>query len=185
MIQKHNSNYNDGFQAMVGTCSAYGCSNRASKKSDISCHHLPIYNKELCKQWTVALHREDIQPTSHSLVCSAHFISGDYSIQECKKPKLKNTAVPSVFNFPPHLGKSKRKRSSPKKHAVDTSVDTIEIGMEAIPAKRLKSDALQTVYPRKKINAEDQNTTTKIKMERIKNNIPRILGRKGGEKESS
>lgn len=45
--------------------------------------------------------RKDFVPTRASLVCSAHFTEDDYVKKpELTKKRLKNDAVPSIFNFP-------------------------------------------------------------------------------------
>lgn len=48
--------------------------------------------------------RKNFTPTKSTKLCSAHFKPDDYSPPViCGPPRLKNTAVPSVFDYPDHL----------------------------------------------------------------------------------
>ncbi|CAB3977737.1 THAP domain-containing 9 [Paramuricea clavata] len=71
--------------------------------------------------------RDKWKPSKYSVLCEKHFTPDDYvrvkgQLTDCLKPTLKPNAVPSVFDFPPHLNKAtkprnpaKRKAPSPKK----------------------------------------------------------------------
>ena len=72
--------------------------------------------------------RDNWKPSKYSVLCEKHFTPDDYvrvkgQLTDCLKPTLKPNAVPSVFDFPPHLinkatkprNPAKRKAPSPKK----------------------------------------------------------------------
>lgn len=64
-------------------------------------YRFPFRSRVLCEKWISALKRKDFIPTRASLVCSAHFTEDDYVKKpELTKKRLRNDAVPSVFNFP-------------------------------------------------------------------------------------
>ncbi|XP_037797679.1 THAP domain-containing protein 6-like [Penaeus monodon] len=72
-------------------------------------------NTEKRKQWLVQMHREDWSPTSHSKICSDHFLEDDID-RTGQIVRLKAIAVPKRFKkFPKHLQKGIKKRKSPKK----------------------------------------------------------------------
>ena len=131
---------------MVISCCAYGCENRFSKQSNTSFHKFPLKSDELCKKWVVALRRKNFVPTKYSYVCSAHFVSEDYTGEKkASKPRLKDDAVPSVFTFPKHLTSTTRKRKSLKrKIELPAAEDKI------IPIKMAKSLPATEVSPAKR-----------------------------------
>ena len=64
---------------MVQKGSAYGCLNKARKKSGITFHKFPSLKREAVrKKWIFAMKRKDFQPGKDSLVCSDHFRSEDF-----------------------------------------------------------------------------------------------------------
>ena len=84
-------------------CSAWGCDRRFSKEAGIPFHKFLLKEKERLKIWLIAMRRDDFKPTIHSRICAKHFVTTDchpFSIY------LKNTAIPSVFDFPEHLKKN-------------------------------------------------------------------------------
>ena len=54
-------------------------------------------------------------PTKHLVLCEKHFKEEDYvcTKQHQTKKYLKKDAIPSIFEFPPHLVKKHRKRRAP------------------------------------------------------------------------
>ena len=128
---------------MVKSCSAYGCTKRASKDSQVSFHRIPLKDKELCRKWVSAMRHVDFQPTSSCTLCSAHFLPKDYVDQTAKKQKLKETAVPSLFYCPKHLNKLKFKRKSPLKRKADINEEVTTL------PKKTRFDSLKEVSPRK------------------------------------
>ena len=84
-------------------CSAWGCDRRFSKEAGIPFHKFPLKEKERLKKWLIAMRRDDFKPTIHSRICAKHFVTTDYHPFSIY---LKNTAIPSVFDFPEHLKKN-------------------------------------------------------------------------------
>ena len=96
---------------MTISWSAYNCTNRHFKGTEIKFHRFPLNNEELCKKWIVATKRDNVVPTMASYICSKHFTTDDYRFSDSKK--VKEGSIPSVFNFPEHLQSSSSKRKLP------------------------------------------------------------------------
>nr|CAD7206195.1 unnamed protein product [Timema douglasi] len=101
---------------MVASCSAYNCQERYVKGGDITFHSFPK-NEELKKKWVLLTRRQNFIPTQASKLCSKHFTSDCFdNDSQCqsttirKKTKLKQDAVPSIFNFPRFVNTLKNKR---------------------------------------------------------------------------
>ncbi|KAK0145095.1 DNA transposase THAP9 [Merluccius polli] len=91
---------------MPDFCAAYGCSNERNNKTKekgITFHRFPS-NVERRQAWTQALRREGFVPCPRSLLCSSHFRSLDFD-RTGQTVRLRESAVPSIFNFPKHLSK--------------------------------------------------------------------------------
>ena len=86
-------------------CVAYGCTQRSGCKESIRFHTFPHRDEVLLKKWVVAIRRESFIPSKHSRVCSKHFLQSDYYPGGSRE--LLKTSVPSVFNFPERLQKTK------------------------------------------------------------------------------
>ena len=141
---------------MVNSSSAYGCSNRYVKDSNIHFHKFPLNNPTLNKSWIVALKRDKFIPSKYSAICSQHFTPSDYvtDINDLK-PRLKPDAIPSIFNFPDHLKNSKnqnkRKPPTKRKNSNDNQPSTssqIDISTESTQ----DSQSLESPPPKNKEN---------------------------------
>lgn len=101
---------------MVTSRSAYGCTNRFKKESNIYFHKFPD-NASLKKTQIPVLKRKDFLSSKRSVICSQHFKPSDFVCSpDDFKPRLKSDSVPSIFNFPKHLQKPvKSNRKPPKK----------------------------------------------------------------------
>lgn len=89
---------------------AWNCSNRQGKRSavgsssrdvDITFHRFPS-NCELHGEWVTAIRRQNFKPSSTSRICSEHFKKTDFTASKNRR-RLRESAIPSIFNFPPHL----------------------------------------------------------------------------------
>ena len=78
---------------MVKSCCAVGCSNRYSKSRGISFYRFPTDEAKHSK-WIAAVRRDNWEPSEHSWLCSAHFVSGKKS-----DDPLSPDYVPSIFSF--------------------------------------------------------------------------------------
>ena len=85
-------------------------------------HRFPIDNAALLEKWLFAVKRDKFSPTKCSFICSDHFLENDFSYPctlplsaTLKKRKLKQNAVPSIFDFPAHLKKQPVKERNPNK----------------------------------------------------------------------
>lgn len=86
---------------------------------DVTFHRFPS-NIEMRSKWVAAIKRQNFVPCSSSRICSDHFKKTDFTASKTRR-RLKEKAVPSVFEFPPHLQpktvtpRRKLIRHSPKK----------------------------------------------------------------------
>jgi hypothetical protein len=108
---------------MVKSCSAYGCTNKHDKTSNISFHKFPLKRKEICQRWAIAMRRDKWHPKEHDCLCSVHFLLSDYLASDSDKPCLKEGAVPSVFNFPERLQKTTKPRKPPAKRKIKEIIE--------------------------------------------------------------
>lgn len=75
----------------------------------------PIKNKVLLAKWVAAVRRDKWQPGVNDVLCSEHFDGScfrSYNLQV----RLKEDAVPSIFQFPEQLRKSTVPRQVPERH---------------------------------------------------------------------
>uniref|UniRef100_A0A4W5K112 THAP-type domain-containing protein n=1 Tax=Hucho hucho TaxID=62062 RepID=A0A4W5K112_9TELE len=92
---------------MPKSCSAYNCTNRYSKHTDITFHRFPFSKPTVFRQWLDNICRDDFYPKKHMVICSLHFTTDCFSGLGNRKNLLWN-AVPTLFTFPP-LNSKKRK----------------------------------------------------------------------------
>ncbi|XP_060841280.1 THAP domain-containing protein 1-like isoform X2 [Rhopalosiphum padi] len=87
---------------MVFKCSLKTCRESTQKTENLKMHGIP---RSLCmmEKWVKAIqqHQPDFNATTHSKICSMHFLESDYTLSLVNNQKvLKKTAIPSVFmNF--------------------------------------------------------------------------------------
>ena len=97
------------FSIMGGSdyCSPFKCTNRRSKRVDLSFHTFPT-DRGLRAKWLQALRRADFVTTSHSCLCSEHFTEDrfyprqpDSGLLLAKKVHrvLRHRAVPTISLF--------------------------------------------------------------------------------------
>jgi hypothetical protein len=94
-------------------------------------------NPSLLKSWITAMKWADWMPTKYSVLCEKHFTTDDYInkgggqvIKDQSKKYLKQNAVPSIFDYPPHLVKTTTSRPLPKKREAPPPPE------DQIPAKK-------------------------------------------------
>jgi len=101
---------------MVYKCSALNCRSGytgENKDPNVTYHSFPLHDAQLLQTWLTRLARKDFTPTKHSKLCSRHFTSEDFVTKSSDlnnrrkkhrettkllRRRLKNDAVPSVFN---------------------------------------------------------------------------------------
>lgn len=91
---------------MVLSCIVPGCTEKKRKgHAGISFHHLPVKDRERCKEWLRAANNpkygEDVELDKLRIrrICSLHFRPEDFELNVLgmKRAALKETAVPSVL----------------------------------------------------------------------------------------
>ncbi|KAM9859031.1 THAP domain-containing protein 6-like [Aulostomus maculatus] len=98
---------------MPSWCAAWGCGSRhtnQSKSQGITFHRFPK-KKELRRQWEVALRRKGFSASKCSVLCSQHFKLEDFDMTG-QTVRLREGVKPSVFNFPAHLQKPVKTRTT-------------------------------------------------------------------------
>ena len=68
--------------------------------------------------------RDKWMPSKYSVLCEKHFTSNDYHDANRTKRILKPDAVPSIFQFPSHLNKISKPRSTPAKRKAPSPAKT-------------------------------------------------------------
>ncbi|XP_077091746.1 THAP domain-containing protein 6-like isoform X2 [Siphateles boraxobius] len=89
---------------MPTSCAAWGCTNRRTienRSRGITFHKFPK-DKELRRQWEVAVRRQGFSASDFSVLCSEHFKS-DHFDRTGQTVRIRDGAKPSVFSFPTHL----------------------------------------------------------------------------------
>ncbi|XP_006001524.1 THAP domain-containing protein 5-like [Latimeria chalumnae] len=104
---------------MVLSCCAMNCTNRVTKENKIkgiTFHSFPR-EKQRRLLWSRAVKRTDPttgelwEPSSHSRLCSLHFINNQFD-RTGQTVRLHANAVPTIFSFPSHLKHQKAKTCS-------------------------------------------------------------------------
>lgn len=108
------------------SCSVINCKNNSNinKKIDgITFHRFPR-NKHRCKQWIVAVNRENKwSPSISSVVCSDHFKLDNFYVTENGLRRLSNDALPTINISPSQVPEQTISTSE-----IDTkSTDTLEV----------------------------------------------------------
>lgn len=88
---------------MVKSCCAVGCSRRSYRGCGVSFYRIPA-DANRRSLWLAAINRKSWQPTEHSWLCSAHFVSGKKS-----EDPLSPDYIPSVFAHTSSPVKRKRR----------------------------------------------------------------------------
>ena len=86
----------------------------------------------------------DWMPTKYSVLCEKHFTTdkyinkGEQVIKDQSKKYLKQNAVPSIFDNPPHLVKTTTSRPLPKKREAPPPLE------DQIPAKKKRKSSVNS-----------------------------------------
>ncbi|XP_039680313.1 THAP domain-containing protein 1-like isoform X4 [Perca fluviatilis] len=99
------------------SCSAFGCKQRQYQGCSINFFRFPLRDRRRLKQWVMNVRRQNWTPTPASRLCSMHFEEDQFLIDNMFRRRLKDTAVPTIFNFPPHL----RKKEPPPRPTLNRS----------------------------------------------------------------
>ncbi|XP_070701679.1 THAP domain-containing protein 1 [Pempheris klunzingeri] len=89
------------------SCSAFGCTKRPSKESPVQFFRFPLSDAYRLEKWLMNVRRNNWTPTKSSRLCTLHFEEDQFFIDNKGKRRLKDTAVPTIFNFPAYWLKKK------------------------------------------------------------------------------
>ncbi|XP_017264569.1 peroxynitrite isomerase THAP4 isoform X2 [Kryptolebias marmoratus] len=107
------------FGAQCFAINCYNYRNQHFKERGITFHLFPKQGREPDRynQWVKACRRSDSMPSKWSLLCSDHFTDAAMD-RTGQTVRLREGAVPTMFNFPAHLKKqSETKQPNPKRTA--------------------------------------------------------------------
>uniref|UniRef100_A0A3P8UGS9 THAP-type domain-containing protein n=1 Tax=Amphiprion percula TaxID=161767 RepID=A0A3P8UGS9_AMPPE len=126
---------------MPAHCAAYNCTVRRTietRKRGITFHRFPRdYGRR--RKWEVALRREGFAANDESVLCSNHFKPDEFDRagQICR---LRPDVIPSVFNFPAHLGKPKATRTTATSRQAMESLHTSQYAIKKEPQPNVDLD---------------------------------------------
>ncbi|GBN06109.1 hypothetical protein AVEN_99795-1 [Araneus ventricosus] len=111
----------------MGSCVAFNCTNRCSKKiPGLTFHSFP--KDETRRQlWVKAVRRENWESSKFSKLCSIHFPEEMIDRTSLSCVRLRDNAVPSLFDFPSHLQKVVKLRKSPTRAVFEPAHSKIEV----------------------------------------------------------
>ncbi|KAK6168807.1 hypothetical protein SNE40_019984 [Patella caerulea] len=97
------------------SCAAYGCTKRPDKDRQHSVtFHRFLKENGFREKWVQATIRANFQPSKSAVLCSDHFTTEDIDRTSISCVRLKESAVPSVFDaFPAHLKTDNNQRKPP------------------------------------------------------------------------
>ncbi|KAM7375607.1 hypothetical protein PAMA_014624 [Pampus argenteus] len=107
------------------SCSAFGCTKRPSKDSTVQFFRFPLGDNDRLKRWLLNVRRKNWTPSRSSRLCSSHFEEDQFFTDKKDKRRLKDTAVPTIFNFPLHLLKKKEASRATRTKRVSIEVSDI------------------------------------------------------------
>ncbi|KAL2079904.1 hypothetical protein ACEWY4_023697 [Coilia grayii] len=97
---------------MPESCIAWNCKhrrNQETKSLGITFHKFPKA-KDVRKKWEAALLKKDFTASRSSMLCNKHFREEDID-RTGQTVRIRDGAIPSVFDFPAHLQKLAKKRA--------------------------------------------------------------------------
>ncbi|CAL1276894.1 unnamed protein product, partial [Larinioides sclopetarius] len=97
----------------MGSCVAFNCINRCSKKIPGTTFHRFPKDETLKNVWVKAIRRANWVPSKFSRLCSKHFPEEMIDRTSLSCVRLRENAVPSIFDCPSHLQKVVRLRKLP------------------------------------------------------------------------
>uniref|UniRef100_UPI00358F8B22 THAP domain-containing protein 6-like n=1 Tax=Myxine glutinosa TaxID=7769 RepID=UPI00358F8B22 len=97
------------------SCSAINCTNRdvrENREKGLTFHRFPRCNPDRLRQWLINMRRDRWMPTARSVLCSKHFTAQSFHTFGLRV-KLRDSAVPTIFDLPRHLQKKVNNRKCP------------------------------------------------------------------------
>ncbi|CAK6979695.1 THAP domain-containing protein 5-like isoform X1 [Scomber scombrus] len=104
------------------SCSAFGCTRRPAKDSTAQFFRFPLSDEIRVKKWVMNVRRRNWMPSRSSRLCCAHFEENQFFLDIKGKRRLKDTAVPTIFNFPPYLVRKKEATKATRIKSVSMTV---------------------------------------------------------------
>ncbi|XP_031176863.1 THAP domain-containing protein 1-like isoform X2 [Sander lucioperca] len=144
------------------SCSAFGCKLRQYQGCSLSFFRFPLSDRRRLKQWVINVRRHNWTPTPASRLCSMHFEEDQFFIDNMCRRRLKDTAVPTIFNFPPHL----RKKEQPPRPTRNSSTGGVHGPLVStadhynVVVKQESTEDTNVVV--KQESAEDTNVVVKL-----------------------
>ena len=96
-------------------CAAIGCTNDSKFVKGVGYYYVKSRKTDVQKQWIVKLRRKDLVVNSNTVVCGQHFEEDCFErdlkaelLNIKRTKKLKDDAVPTIFNFPGTVTQKRR-----------------------------------------------------------------------------
>ncbi|XP_065226964.1 THAP domain-containing protein 2-like [Planococcus citri] len=106
---------------MVCSCAAINCTQRFEK--GVTFHKFPK-DPQLAKKWVINMRRDKWFPNKNSALCFKHFMPECYAQSGwSSRCRLKDDAVPTIFDVSAHLQVDKQNSRSSRKRPLDTVVN--------------------------------------------------------------
>ncbi|GBL75412.1 hypothetical protein AVEN_194602-1 [Araneus ventricosus] len=125
----------------MGSCVAFSCTNRCSEKiPGLTFHSFPK-DETRRKLWVKAVGRENWEPSKFSKLCSKHFPEEMIDRTSLSCVRLRDNAVPSIFDFPSHLQKVVKLRKLPTRAVFEPAYSKIEVQQATTGAETVATES--------------------------------------------
>ncbi|CAL1294902.1 unnamed protein product, partial [Larinioides sclopetarius] len=111
----------------MGSCVAFNCTNRCSKKIPGTTFHRFPKDETRKNLWVKAIRRANWEPSKFSRLCSKHFPEDMIDRTSLSCVRLRENAVPSIFDFPSHLQKVVKLRKLPTRAVFEPAQSRLEV----------------------------------------------------------
>ncbi|XP_054466099.1 THAP domain-containing protein 6-like [Anoplopoma fimbria] len=131
---------------MPTSCTAWGCTTVRTiqtRSQGITFHKFPK-EKQLRRQWEVAVKREDFSANERSMLCSQHFQPEDFD-RTGQNVRLRDGTKPSVFSFPTHLKRKVAARTTQASRKAEASL-VIDCSLQSLQVTEPSPNYLEHTY---------------------------------------
>ncbi|XP_034043846.1 THAP domain-containing protein 1-like [Thalassophryne amazonica] len=123
-------------------CAAVNCKNRQFKGCGRTFHLFPFSRPQVLAVWLANMKRDRWTPTRRSVICCDHFEAECFDLTG-QTTRLKQDAVPTIFQFPSHLKKiTKPQRKPPKERTFVHPTSNVEAANTTATPKLSTSSAI-------------------------------------------
>lgn len=157
-------------------CCAVECHN-ARGRDNTSFHYFPK-DEQLKQIWLTNIHRDQFQPSAHSVVCGQHFseecfiTESSAGIVEGKKRRLTSSAVPTIFpKMPPRLQKVEKRRSTQNSNKPLLAPFTEDIAHDCELSAAQEEDSKSDVHKECKLELQKLKRRNRVLTKRLRKSV--------------